>query len=512
MPALLNPRNIKMKLSARKLLIGLLVAAVTIGLMVGYLLLRQFEFEKLRDEYKERTPGELIRFARLNLIGHDYLEAVLLRPLRYLETRVERPVPDTQLPSKGKGQQLHSQGNVQYLASGQPIPGLLATTPNGHDDGPANIRVASSEAIAQALRTAHAGQTILIAPGRYLIKAKISTGFGGERDLPITLRAGKPGLVRLDFNTVEGFKVEHPFWIFENLHIRGVCEPAGDCEHAFHVVGKASSVVLRNNLIEDFNAHIKVNGEDGNWPDNGLVQFNTLSNSRTRDTGRPVTPIDIVAASKWRVADNIISNFAKSGGNQIAYGVFMKGAGHGGRIERNLIVCTPRDISQPGVRVGLSFGGGTSSPGACRDQSCQYEHSAGQAINNIIAHCNDFGIDVNRATSTLIAHNTLINTAGIDIRGNESTATVYANLLEGRIRLRDGSQAKLSMNETTDLRPIFQNADALDLRWRTAVETVPSTPLVSDDFCAAPRTVGTPPGALNPAPTCLSSVNHGGSP
>jgi hypothetical protein len=130
------------------------------------------------------------------------------------------------------------------------------------------------------------------------------------------------------------------------------------------------------------------------------------------------------------------------------------------------------------------------------------------AINNVIAHCNDFGIDVNRASSILVAHNTLINTAGIDVRGGQATATIYGNLLEGRIRLRDGSQAKSSMNEVSAMLPMLKNADALDLRWRAAIDTVPSTPLVTEDFCGAPRSTGTPPGALNPEPICLSPASR----
>ena len=40
--------------------------------------------------------------------------------------------------------------------------------------------------------------------------------------------------------------------------------------------------------MEDFNAHIKVNGEGGQWPDNGLVQYNTLTNSHPRTTVKTV--------------------------------------------------------------------------------------------------------------------------------------------------------------------------------------------------------------------------------
>ena len=144
----------------------------------------------------------------------------------------------------------------------------------------------------------------------------------------------------------------------------------------------------------------------------------------------------------------------------------MKGGGSGGVFERNLVVCTPRDISQPGVRVGLSFGGGGTGPAYCRDQRCVSEFTGGVAQDNIIAHCNDSGLDVNTAVQTMLRHNTLINTAGIQLRGEPSSAEVSSNLLDGAVRARPGSALDARDNLLADTREWFRDADRLDLAWR----------------------------------------------
>ena len=284
-------------------------------------------------------------------------------------------------------------------------------------------------------------------------------------------------------DTVEAIVVNQPYWVFENLTLRGVCVQDSRCEHAFHVVGRARATVLRNNRIEDFNAQIKLNGEDGHWPDDGLVQFNTLIDTRARRTARPVTPVDLVAASGWRLADNLVSGFVKAGGDRISYGLYMKGGGHGGRIERNLVVCSPADISRPGVRVGLSFGGGGTAAENCRDARCEAEHSGGLMANNVVAHCNDFGIDVFRSSNATVAFNTLVNTAGIDVRRVPASAALIGNVLDGRLRTRDGGQTSTQSNLVTTLPAVMQAPDRLALRWTAAPDPVPAIAAVTDDFC-----------------------------
>jgi hypothetical protein len=302
--------------------------------------------------------------------------------------------------------------------------------------------------------------------------------------------------VHIEFNAQEGFVVAHPYWVFENLGIQGVCKDHTSCEHAFHVVGNGAHLVVRNNLIVDFNAHFKINGLDGNWPDNGLLQHNTITNSGPRNTGNPTTLFDLVGANHWQVLDNVVSNFVKNGSNGISYGIFMKGASSGGRIERNLVICTPQNVSQPGVRVGISFGGGTTGQAYCRDGRCAAEHTAGLAANNIVAHCNDSGIDVNMSTGIVIAHNTLINTAGIDVRSGPASATLHGNLLEGQMRQRKGGQAKLVMNEIAVMANVFENPNALNLAWRKVPDNIPSIDLVPKDFYEQARGNATLPGAL----------------
>jgi hypothetical protein len=470
-----------MRRPARRLLLIvaglLLVALLAVAWTLGRAVSRDRDLSSLPAELASRTPGELIRRAQLRLQGHPLPEKLLLPALRWAQLRVER-VPAGGLPTLGKGWQPRNGSSL--------LAGMETDT----------VAVATADQLARALAGARAGQTILLGPGRYRVNANLRTGAAGTRARPITVRSDTPEQTVVEFTAIEGFIVDQPYWTFENLHIRGVCEGDGYCEHAFHVVGNAHHTRIRNNLIEDFNAHLKVNGLGDSFPDDGLVERNTITNTRARETHVPVTPIDLVAASRWVVADNLISNFVKADGDRISYGVFMKGAGDGGRIERNLVVCTPGDVSVPGQRVGISFGGGGTGKPYCRDLACEAEHTGGVVANNIVAHCNDFGIDVNRAARTLVAHNTLVNTAGIDVRNAPASARIHGNLLEGRIRQRNHGELRAENNDAVALRDYTAAPDALDLTPTKPLDTIPSVALVPLDFCGRSRGDATPTGAL----------------
>lgn len=458
-------------MSTRRRILLWLIALSVLGLGVlwgGWLWLQ-----------KEHTPSELIRYALKRLQGHGKLEWLAHPVLHALQRAHERPVPAAELPSLGKGQQ---------PLTLNPVPG-------------AHFRVASVSEMVQAMRQARPGEIIEIQPGTYRLTSPLKTAAGGSAELPVTLRASLPGSVTLEIKSTEGMVISQPYWIIENLTVRGVCTEDSQCEHAMHVVGDGHHVIIRNNRIEDFNAHIKVNGLAGRWPDHGLIRFNTLSNSRPRRTHLPVTPIDIVGASHWQVADNLISRFIMGEGSQISYGVFMKGAGAHGRIERNLVICTPENISQPGARVGISMGGGGTGKQYCRDGICAAEHSEGVVAHNIVAHCNDFGIDVNASDRITVGFNTLINTSGIDVRYAANATRVVGNLLEGRIRARHGSVVDAQMNEIAPMARYFEAPDRLHLRWLRLPETIPSADL-GYDFCNQPRGAGTLPGAIDGEQGC----------
>lgn len=463
-----------------RITVGLALLALVLAACAGALLVLPPAGDNLWAEANSRSPQELIRYLKRRLEGHNKLEAVLLPPLHAAQRHFEREPPAGPLPTLGKGQQ------AQTLKA-PPLQGISQ-----------ELRVDSPQAIREALLKAPAGTRIVVAPGLYPFTLKLSLGHDGRPTAPIVLSAEQPGTVWFQFSQVEGILVDRPYWVFENLDIRGVCKRHDDCEHAFHVVGRGAFTTLRNNRITDFNAHIKVNGSAGAWPDHGLLAYNTLSNSGVRETMKPVVLLDLVGANHWRVQDNLVSHFVKRDGNQVSYGLFMKGASEGGRIERNLVICSPGDISRPGVRVGISFGGGGTDPAACRDQRCEaYEHRLGLAANNIVAHCNDTGLDVNRSSQITLVHNTLINTSGVSTRRPPAQARLINNLFDGSALARDDTVLQSQANASVKPRAAFADADALQLQWREPPPAVPTPPYVPLDFHGQPRHAHSPPGALN---------------
>ena len=311
------------------------------------------------------------------------------------------------------------------------------------------IEVADGRALAKAIGQAKPGDVITIAPGRYPL-GRITVRASGRRDAPIRVRALTPGSVLLEATSTTGFKVAAPYWTFENLEIRGRCSKHANCEHAFHIVGAASGTVLRGNILWDFNAPIKGNGENTAsgrmFPNDVLIEGNAFFNTSIRDTRKPVSGFDVVGGKRWIVRGNFFADFAKSSGSQVSYAGFLKGNSSNGVYERNLVICEWRHTG--GIRVGLSFGGGgTSNPAICDAGDCTHNHSAGIIRNNIIANCvSDVGIYVNKSRDIGIYNNLLFNTYGIDVRFPVSTADVQNNILAGGIRNRDGAHSTTDAN------------------------------------------------------------------
>jgi parallel beta-helix repeat protein len=320
----------------------------------------------------------------------------------------------------------------------------------------AGIVVMTPAELLAALGKAEPGDVITLAPGTYRFNGNsLDANRPGRADAPIVVRAPEPGSVKLEFGLVEGFRVRAPYWRFENLTIQGVCSNHSDCEHAFHVVGAAKHFASVNNTIIDFNAHFKINGADGVFPDNGLIESNTLSNTRARATANPVVPIDLVAANGWTIRSNVIKDFVKLEGNGVSYGGFVKGGGSANVFERNLIWCEDRLRGMPGQRVGLSLGGGGTGRDFCRDRACITEQQSSIIRSNLIASCSDVGIYLNSAADSRIEDNTLVDTTGIDVRFPTSSARLDGNLVDGPIRSRNGGLVHLGDNETAALWPSY---------------------------------------------------------
>jgi hypothetical protein len=134
--------------------------------------------------------------------------------------------------------------------------------------------------------------------------------------------------------------------------------------------------------------------------------------------------------------------------------------------------------------------------------------------DNLIVACSDDGIYINRSPDSVVLHNTLIDTAGIDVRYPESMATITANLVDGPVRARDGGLVWQDDNVGTGIwqlflgehpvRSEFVDPVRLDLRWRGAPATILDGGSEMD-LCRAQRLSGAASrlGAFNDFAACL---------
>ena len=334
---------------------------------------------------------------------------------------------------------------VNFAADDHPIPKSwakrkkISKQPTGENR---IISIDNAKNFLIAIRKAEPGDILILRPGNYKISERsIYVSSGGTSSQPIIVRAEKLGEVFLELNSLEGFYINSPYWVFENLDIKGTCGSDDYCEHAFHVVGNGKGFVLRNNRIHDFNSPIKANGIDSTQgrrihPDGILLEANSFFNARARRTDHPVSFIDIVGVNHFIVSGNLLADFRKAEGDQISYGVQIKGNSSYGVLENNLVVCEYNTAG--GVRVGLSLGGGGTGKQYARDYNNQVEHTDGIVRNNIVIYCSDVGLYLNKAQNTKVFNNTFYKTNGIDVRFPESSAELVNNLLTGQISDRDG--------------------------------------------------------------------------
>lgn len=445
-------------------------------------------------ESRDVTPRRLAQYAEHRASGHGPAIVSIGRAIARTLLALDRGEPGVRYPP--------------------PIPGLEGDAESARlAILRRDIVVSTSKEALDAIASAEPGDAITFLPGRYAFDGdSIDVNRPGTVNAPIIVRADRQGTVVLDLHMVEGFLVSAPYWTFENLVIRGVCADDSSCEHAFHVVAGASHFIARTNTITDFNAHFKINASGGRVPDFGLIEGNTLANRTVRDTENPVSLIDLVAASHWRIRANRISDFAKGRSDQISYGAFAKGGGEDNRFEQNVVICEDMLRSASGQRVGISLGGGGTAAAACRDGRCITEQDRSVVESNFIASCSDDGIYLNRAAISRIAHNTLIDTGGITARSGESSAEVEGNLVDGAVRSISGATLHARDNVLTSLtelylgwhpvRRMFVDALAFDLRWRSAPPRQPITSSSPPDLCGGKRPSQPAYGAFESVDRC----------
>lgn len=309
------------------------------------------------------------------------------------------------------------------------------------------IFVDSVTELTKAIRNAAPGQVIVVRDGDYDLVGKrilISEQIPSLGQ-PIYLVSENIGEVNITLDTREGFYINKPHWHVIGFNFTGVCKLQSSCDHAFHVVGEGSEFYAAHNEFWDFNAAIKVNQLKGKYPDNGRLEYNYFSFTEPRQVRNSVTPINLDHGNNWRTSYNIIRDFAKIGGNRISYGLFFKGGVVGGEISNNLIVCNTKKEEPKSALVGMSIGGGGMST-SNRRNNVDFEAKGVLVKNNIVMHCNDVALYVNKGKDSVIHNNTFYNTNGLDLRYQETSGQVFNNVLNGKIRLRDGGKGDVVDN------------------------------------------------------------------
>ncbi len=442
------------------------------------------------------TPRALAPYVERRSSGHNDAIVGVGRMMRATLLRLDRGSPAAAVPQLPL---IGAQGQVSAVAGSG-----------------AERLVATSDEVRQAIASANPGDAITLLPGVYRFeRSAVFITRPGTAQANIVLRARTPDSVTVEMNMLEGFVVSAPHWRFENLTIRGVCKVHSYCEHAFHVVGGGSHFASVNNTIVDFNAHFKVNGAGGKFPDHGRIEANTLRNDSVRHTANPVTPIDIVAASHWSVRRNMISDFIKEGGDHISYGAFVKGGGANNVFEQNVVVCEARLQGAPGQRVGLSLGGGGTGKDYCRDRKCITEQEQGVIRSNLVASCSDDGIYLNNAAASKLVHNTVLDTGGIQVRFAASSADIEGNLVDGDIRSRDGAVVRLDDNRSTPIallyagyhpaRSLFAAPGVFDFRWDGKAPRRSEAGSLTPDLCGTARPATPAYGAFENIGPCLKA-------
>jgi len=332
---------------------------------------------------------------------------------------------------------------------------------NNYDDSLAtqHITVQSSKEIMSAITTSIADTSINILPGTYKFSGNyLEFKAKGSKYAPIVLKANKLGDVIFEMDTYEGFLISSPYIVIENIIFRGMKNKSDSQEHAIHLTKDADFIDIRHNEFINFNAHIKSNGiftKDGvgHFPDNVVIQHNNFYNEWKRNTLSPASPIDVVGGKNWVIKNNFIADFGKYGRKceGITYGLFLKGASENGIIENNLIACewNVPHTSPNDVRIGISLGNGGTGQKFCMDKTCSFEHKGGIIRNNTIINCqNDVAIYINKGKETKISANYIANSLGIDVRYQASSAKIYDNLIDGRIKNTNGATIEIFNNNS----------------------------------------------------------------
>ncbi|MCB9600121.1 MAG: hypothetical protein H6720_07165 [Sandaracinus sp.] len=372
----------------------------------------------------------------------------------------------------------------------EPIPFV---PPAGRGDEPLRtVQVRTGDELASAVADARAGDAIVLEPGTYDLTANLVSSGGGAEGAPIVVRAREPGTAQVRFvgtGVAEVFLIRHPWWVIEGLDLEGACPTDDACEHAFHVTGPATHVVIRDNRVWDFNQALHANrNAAGVAPDDGLFEHNEVFLTRPRAVGNRVTGLRISRVSRWVVRGNVLRDLVHA--TATAYAAYFVEGGEDGLFEGNLVWCR-RSVEGGGPRVGLAVGVVAAAP----------EHTRATFRNDVVRGCDGGnGLALHGCFDCRIEHESVMGDLRIEASSRvSSVGNVFTGVASVTAESTHDSQQDRFGAVPTE---VWSSAD--DLRPRAgALET--SDADVERDFCGRRRGGAPRLGALETDSRCDGS-------
>ncbi len=414
-------------------------------------------------------------------------------------------------------------GGAKELFAQAPIGAMCQPLPA--PDG-AIINVDSVSALQNAVNTASAGDTILVADGIYNLD-----GVYLRIDTPnVTLRSasGNRSAVVLDGNyiTTEIIQIVASDVTIADLTLREAYY------HPIHVMSTDASdtkntLIYNVEIIDPGEQAIKINPTgDGFYPDDGVI---ACSHIELTDAGRPhirnncyTGGIDAHQAQNWSIRDNVIEGFWCENGLS-EHGIHLWRGSRGTLVERNRLNNNAR-----GIGFGLVTSGDarTYADNPCPGAAGGYIDHYGGIIRNNFVFANDtalfasgYGFDCGiclwQACGAKALNNTVFSTAApfssIEWRFDHTEVDIVNNLVSHNLRDRGGS-ATVQNNIENAATTLFANAVNGDLHLQSTASVAIDRGLalgdVSDDIDGQLRPVGTAPdiGADEFSPALILSA------
>lgn len=406
-------------------------------------------------------------------------------------------------------------GDARVEEDGGPMEGLYEP-----DDGPEAgsgrvVAVSTVGELVAAIAAASPGDEITLADGAYDLAGIVAVTRPGAADQRIFVRARNARRATITVCADIGFRIDAPYWVFEDLVLRSRCTRESD--HAFQVIGRGSDLIIRRNRSEDFFAHVKLNGTEGRWPDRFWAIDNEFRATMPIPADGPFNVLNIDGGDAHVIRANRFVDIAVDAARH-ASSIYLKATTRDALVEQNLVVCL-KTLSSVGPTRGIWGGDQTGTGGIC-DGDCANVRNVNR--NNIVLNCqggsgNRFGLGSTNERDVSYLHNLVHRvTQNFYVGANPGPVLFRANLLYADFLYTDGPGRPTLEDNTmvgaAGMAELYADPDRADftLRPGQALPRVARDARVLHDFCGHPRRESTEIGPIDyghpDAAACIARI------